>query len=89
MFRASEVVLAVEILSPSTRRVDTRIKHGEYADAGIRHYWMIDLDAADGPAVTACHLGGPFGYVDEGPVTGTFTTAEPFPAQLDLVALAG
>jgi Uma2 family endonuclease len=87
VLRGPEVVLAIEILSPSTRRVDIRIKHDEYADAGIGHYWMIDLDAEDGPALTACHLGGPFGYVDAEPVTGTFTTEEPFPARIDLSAL--
>ena len=87
LLRAAEVVLAGELHSPSTRRVDTRIKHDEYADAGIGHYWMIDLDAVGGAALTACHLGGPFGYVDDAPVTGTFTTTEPFPAQIDLTAL--
>jgi hypothetical protein len=67
-------------------RTDQVIKHGEYAEAGIGHYWMIDL--AEGPALTACHLGGPFGYVDEPPVTGTFTTQHPFPVRLELAALA-
>ena len=62
------------------------IKHGEYADAGIGHYWMVDL--LGGPALTACHLGGAFGYVDEPPVTGTFTTQHPFPARIELGALA-
>jgi Uma2 family endonuclease len=84
--RAGECVLAVEIHSPGSYRTDQAIKHAEYADAGIGHYWMIDL--AEGPALTACHLGGPFGYVDEPPVTGTFTTQHPFPARLDLGALA-
>ena len=38
--------------------------------------------------LTACHLGGAFGYVDEPPVTGTFTTQHPFPARVELAALA-
>ena len=61
------------------------IKRGEYADAGIGHYWMIDLDG--GPSLTACHLGGAFGYVDDEPVTGTFVADVPFPARLDLGVL--
>ncbi len=77
--------LYVEVLSPGTRRVDTRVKHDEYADAGIPHYWMVDLAA--GAALTVCHLGGAFGYVDAEPVTGTFTTDVPFPATVDLSAL--
>jgi Uma2 family endonuclease len=78
-------VLAVEIHSPGSYRTDQAIKHSEYADAGIGHYWMIDLLA--GPSLTACHLGGPFGYVDDAPVTGRFTTQAPFPVELDLTTL--
>jgi Uma2 family endonuclease len=80
-----EALLVVEVLPPGTRRVDTRVKHDEYADAGIPHYWMVDLAA--GPALTACHLGGAFGYADDEPVTGTLTTDVPFPATVDLSAL--
>ena len=83
--RAAECVLAVEVHSASTRRTDQVIKHSEYADAGIGHYWMIDL--LGGPSLTACHLGGPFGYVNDTPVTGTFTTQAPFPVHLDLGTL--
>ncbi len=83
--RAAECVLAVEIHSPGSYRTDQAIKHAEYADAGIGHYWMIDL--LGGPALTACHHGGPFGYVDEPSVRGTFTTQYPFPVQLDLGTL--
>jgi Uma2 family endonuclease len=83
--RAAECVLAIEVHSTTARRTDQVIKHGEYADAGIGHYWMVDL--LGGPALTACHLGGAFGYVDEPPVTSTFTTQHPFPARLDLAAL--
>jgi hypothetical protein len=68
-----------------TRRTDQVLKHGEYADGEIGHCWMVDL--LGGPALTACHLGGPFGYIGEPPVTGTFTTEHPFPAALDLGAL--
>lgn len=37
-------VLVVEILSPSTRREDTLRKSGEYRDAGIGQYWIVDRD---------------------------------------------
>jgi Uma2 family endonuclease len=82
ILRASEVGLAVEISSDGTRRTDRTIKHNEYADAGIPHYWIVDID--DRPALTACNLAGEFGYVDAAPVSGTFTADEPFPVQLDL-----
>ncbi|MEH1013229.1 Uma2 family endonuclease [Micromonospora sp. CPCC 206060] len=39
-----DVVLAVEIVSPGTRRTDRFTKPGEYAAAGIPYYWRIELD---------------------------------------------
>lgn len=36
--------LVVEVLSPSTRRKDIRIKTAKYEHAGVREYWMIDPD---------------------------------------------
>jgi Uma2 family endonuclease len=85
LLRASEVVLAVEIVSDGSQRTDRTIKHDEYADAGIPHYWIVDVD--DRPALTACHRAGEFGYADAPPVTGTFTVDEPFPVLLDLDGL--
>lgn len=85
LLRASEVVLAVEIISPSTRRMDTVIKHAEYSDAGIPHYWMIDLELPI--SLVASHQGGELGYVDAPAVTGTFTTTAPFPVTLRLDTL--
>jgi Uma2 family endonuclease len=36
------LVLAVEILSPSTRRKDLVYKRSKYQDAGVAQYWVID-----------------------------------------------
>ncbi|HXV92277.1 MAG TPA: Uma2 family endonuclease [Pseudonocardia sp.] len=87
LLRASEVVLAVEIVSIGSRRTDHVIKHGEYADAGIPHYWLVDIDD-ERPTLTACHLAGEFGYADAPAVTGTFTAEDPFPVRLELDRLA-
>ena len=35
----------VEVLSPSTRKKDMRLKLYKYADAGVREYWIIDPDS--------------------------------------------
>lgn len=40
---AADVLLAVEVLSDGTRRVDRVLKFSEYADAGIPQYWIVDL----------------------------------------------
>lgn len=77
LLRASDVVLAVEIVSPGSRRTDYMIKRAEYADAGIPNYWIIDLDPP--VSLVVCHLAGEFGYQDATAVTGEFTTTIPFP----------
>jgi Uma2 family endonuclease len=82
LLRASEVRLVVEIVSPGSKRKDTVVKRHEYADAGIPYYWIIDLDPP--PSLVACHLAGPFGYRDEGDITGTFATTAPFPVRIEL-----
>ena len=35
-------VLAVEVLSPSTRRIDVDRKYTAYERAGLAHYWIVD-----------------------------------------------
>jgi Uma2 family endonuclease len=85
VLRAADVLLAVEFVSPGSRRMDHVMKRAEYADAGIPHYWIIDLD--EPVSLLACHLAGEFGYVDGGDVTGTFRTVEPFRFEIDLEAL--
>jgi Uma2 family endonuclease len=37
--------LVVEVLSPGTWRADRHEKFSEYAQAGVREYWMVDPDA--------------------------------------------
>ena len=39
------LVLAVEILSPSTARADRVMKRRVYRDEGVPEYWIVDLDA--------------------------------------------
>ena len=38
--------LVVEVLSPSTREHDRTVKGRRYAALGIRHYWLVDLEAS-------------------------------------------
>jgi Uma2 family endonuclease len=80
--RASEVVLVVEIVSPGSVRTDNVVKRGEYADAGVPHYWIVDL--SDPVSVLVCHQAGAFGYADGGAVTGTLRVTEPFTAEIVL-----
>lgn len=85
MLRASEVVVVIEIVSPGSKRMDRVVKRGEYADAGIPHYWIVDLEPP--VSLVACHWAGEFGYQDAGDVVGEFTTSVPFPVTLKLDGL--
>jgi Uma2 family endonuclease len=86
--RASELVVVIEILSPGSVRVDRVLKNSEYADAGVPHYWLVDVgENGDRPQLTAHHLAGAFGYIGASSVAGTFATTEPFPVRIDLDAL--
>jgi Uma2 family endonuclease len=80
MYRADEVVVVVEIVPPGSKRTDYEVKHAEYADAGIPHYWIVDI--TEPVSLVACR-----GYENASAVTGTFTTDVPFPVKLDLDAL--
>ncbi len=69
-------VLAVEVLSPSTRRFDLVLKRSRFESAGVAHYWVID--AAE-PSITVWTLvDGRYG--DPVRVTGDepLAVAEPF-----------
>ncbi|WP_158881783.1 Uma2 family endonuclease [Amycolatopsis anabasis] len=85
IIRADEVLVVVEIVSPGSHRIDRVHKRGEYADAGIPHYWIVDLDKP--VSLVACHLTEEFGYRDAPEATGMFTATDPFPVQIDLNAL--
>jgi Uma2 family endonuclease len=86
LIRASEVLVVVEIISRGSRRIDNVDKHGEYADAGIPWYWIVDI--TEPVSVVACRLTEDFGYVDHQRVTGTFTSEEPFAVTVDLDRLS-
>jgi Uma2 family endonuclease len=56
--KPSDVVLAIEIESPSSRRFDRLLKPSIYAAGAIPHYWRVDLDDMDAPAIVRSVLDG-------------------------------
>lgn len=82
--KASDVLLAVEILSPSSVRTDTLVKPIDYADAGIPNYWVID---AESPVTATVYQLVDGEYEESQRVVGTFTVSEPCPLTIDLGAL--
>ena len=47
------LLLAVEVLSPSTRAKDLLVKRALYADSGVAAFWVVDLDV---PSITGWRL---------------------------------
>ncbi|MFC9440961.1 Uma2 family endonuclease [Nocardia sp. NPDC057030] len=82
ILRASAAQLVVEIVSPGSRRTDYVMKRSEYEDAGIPHYWIIDLSPP--LSLVAFRLTEELGYVDNGEVTDVFTTNSPCPLTIQL-----
>ncbi|MBQ1050269.1 Uma2 family endonuclease [Micromonospora sp. C51] len=80
--RPADVVLAVEVVSPGTRRVDRFAKPGEYAAAGIPFSWRVEQDPVH---VYAYRLGdriGPGGERQYERVADSAELTEPFEIKL-------
>jgi Uma2 family endonuclease len=73
-------LLVVEILSPSTRRVDLTLKRSRYETAACPSYWVVDPDE---PSVTTWELVDGL-YAEAGHATGeeTLEVMSPFPLSL-------
>lgn len=73
-------LLAVEVLSPSTRGVDLLLKKDRLQRAGCPHYWVID---ADGPSITAWALDNDeYRQVDQVKGTDSLDLTDPFPVSI-------
>lgn len=78
------LVLAVEVLSPSTTRKDRTLKRSRYEEAGVGSYWIVDpteptleaLDLVDGTYVTTAKVSGSTPAALELPFPVTVVPAE-------------
>lgn len=73
-------LLAVEVLSPSTRNIDLTLKKARLQQAGCRHYWVIDPQK---PSIVAWDLVGD-DYVEVGTALGdgSLRLDQPFPVTI-------
>ncbi len=82
---ARPLVLAVEIISPSTRRKDLFLKRSKYQDAGVQSYWIVDPDA---PSITVLELvDGQYVTVAEATCDDAVSLEKPFPVTIVPAAL--
>jgi Uma2 family endonuclease len=85
-YNPHEVMLAVEIVSPTSQSMDRITKPALYAAAGIPYYWRIEID---GGLIVHAHkidpeneMYRPFGTFDV-----TIETAEPWPMTIPVSRL--
>lgn len=89
LYQGADLLLAVEVVSrgSGSEREDRGRKVGEYAEAGIRQYWIVDFDPR--PRIQVRRLEGDR-YRE--PVTlgerDTLDVTAPFPISFDLSVLA-
>lgn len=82
-YKGSDVLLAVEIHSPSTRVFDLALKRQLYAEAGIPFVLFVD-PKGDFPASRLLELDGERYREIASSVAGVLRTTTPFPVTLDL-----
>lgn len=79
---ARDVVLAIEVVSPGSRRRDRVTKREEYAAAGIPNYWIVDLDGPSAEVLTLVD-----GRYEGREVTGRIELDGALPLVVDLANL--
>lgn len=86
MFAPKDILLAVELVSPTSQMRDRHMKRSAYAAAGIPLYWRIEL--GDGPSLHVHELAGddykPAARHEAGKVATLFA---PFEVSLDPAVL--
>jgi Uma2 family endonuclease len=81
-FPAAEVVLAVEVVSPSTRSIDRWHKPKLYAAAGIPFFWRVELDPLHAVAYQLAG-DGDYAEVTRAEAGNLLRLSEPFGVEFD------
>jgi Uma2 family endonuclease len=84
-FAADQVRFVIEVISAGTHTTDTMTKPFEYAKAGIKDYWVVDVRTP--VSLTVYRLGDDLKYQKHAAVTEIFTSSEPFALTVDLSEL--
>jgi Uma2 family endonuclease len=83
LLHPADVLLVVEVLSPTTRSVDLGLKREAYAAAGIPDYWIVHREVRE---VTMLALADRWPDYDVAAVVKaghTYLTDRPFPVEVD------
>jgi Uma2 family endonuclease len=86
-FEPAAVLLVVEVVSPESKHRDCTVKLRKYAEAGIKHFWLID-DENERTVAHVYELGESTGsYAPAGIFRGKLERDVPFPITIDLDGL--
>ncbi|MFP8963218.1 Uma2 family endonuclease [Streptomyces nanhaiensis] len=87
-FRAEDVVLAADVVSPDSEERDRKRKPQLYAEAGIPHFWRIEKGTGRRPVVYVFELEpATRGYVPTGIHHDRLKLTVPFDIDIDLTAI--
>jgi Uma2 family endonuclease len=85
--RPADVMLVVEVVSPSSATMDRLVKPAKYAAAGIPAFWRVETDPV-GLTVYRLPMGaGAYAEIGTWGAGEVAEIAEPFPVRIDLAAL--
>lgn len=89
-FVPADLLLTVEVVSPSSRRMDRMVKPSILAESGVPAYWRVELDGPGAPLVVVHVLDGG-GYREVVTVrTGESVVVDvPFPVEVRPAELVG
>ena len=88
--KPGQVLLSVEVVSPSSRRMDRLLKPAVLAEAGVPAYWRVELDGPDAPLVVVHVLDGEvYRQVRTVRAGESVVVDTPFPVQLRPAELVG
>jgi Uma2 family endonuclease len=80
-------LLLVEVVSPTSRPRDTHAKAKLFAEAGVKHYWVVDPVFEGGVVLTEFQIGDTGRFDIATSTNKIFTTDVPFPITVDVPAL--
>ncbi|MBF8172135.1 Uma2 family endonuclease [Streptomyces olivaceus] len=88
-FRAEDVLLAVEVVSPESESRDRTTKPQKYAAAGIPNYWRVEQGGTDGRPVVHVYELDPVTktYVHVGMHRDRIKVDAPHPIDIDLTGV--
>jgi len=82
-YLADDVVLAVEIVSPESRERDRKRKPILYAEAGIKHFWLVENEQRKPVLYTHELAPATQTYAPTGVHRGTIKLELPYPIEID------